>query len=316
MKPPAFHYERPETVDEAVDILVSEGEDATILAGGQSLVPQMNFRSIDPGLIVDLNYVDELDYVRSDGNELAIGAMTRQSAARASSEIEERCPLLVDALRYVGHRPTRHRGTIGGNVANADPRSEIPAVLTALEGSVVVRNGDGERTIDAADFFRGEMDTALGSEELLTEIRVPIRSNGTGYSFQEHAIVDWDWPIVGVASTLEVDDGACRNVRLSYVGVDGSPIRIDAVEEAVEGDAAGDDAFDAAAEAARENVSVSVQESAGSSDVRVNQVSGSNGASATIHGDPEYKRELAAALTRRAMKEAHDRTATEHQGKQ
>lgn len=307
MKPPAFHYERPETVDDAVDILTTEEDNARVLAGGQSMVPRMNFRSINPEVVVDLNRIDNLDYVRSDGDELLIGAMTRQSDARENPEITAQCPLLTEALQYVGHKPTRHRGTIGGNVANADPRSELPAVLTALGGSVVVQNGDGEREIAISDFFRGGMKTSLETGELLTEVRVPTLSDEIGYAFEEWAIVDWDWPVVGVASTLEVDDGECRNVRVAYAGVDGSPIRLEEAEAAVEGESIGDDTFDAAAAVARETVSVTEQEDASSVEKRVNQISESEHPSATVHADPAYKRDLVEALTRRALKRAHDR---------
>ncbi|PCR90043.1 FAD binding domain-containing protein [Natrinema ejinorense] len=307
MKPTAFHYQRPETIDDAVDVLASEGEEATVLAGGQSLIPRMNYRTAKPDVVVDLNHVADLEYVHSEGDELVIGAMTRQSAVRDHSDVTEHCPLLADALQYVGHKPTRHRGTIGGNLANADPRSELPAVVTALEGSLVVRNGDGERVIDAADFFHGGMDTALESDELLTELRVPVQEDGVGYGFQEEAIVDSDWPIAGVAATLEVADGECRSVRLAYAGVDASPTRIEDAEAAIEGEPVGPDSFEAAASAARENVSVTEQETAESAELRVNQVGESDHPSATVHADPGYKRELVGALTYRALEQAHDR---------
>lgn len=307
MKPPEFHYQRPDTLDEAMDILTAEGDNARILAGGQSLIPRMNFRSVEPEVIVDLNRIDDLDYVRSDGDELRVGAMTRQSDARENPEITAQCPLLAEALQYVGHKPTRHRGTIGGNLVNADPRSEVPAVLTALEGALIARNGTDEREISADEFFQGGMQTSLETGELLTEVRVPTLTDDVGYAFEEEAIVDWDWPIVGIASVLEVDDGDCRNVRIACAGVDGSPTRLEEAEAVAEGEPAGSDSFDATAAKARETVTVAEQAAADSVDKRVNQVSESDHASATVHADPEYKRDLVEALTRRALEEAHDR---------
>jgi CO/xanthine dehydrogenase FAD-binding subunit len=309
MKPPAFAYERPKTVDDAVDFLSTNGEETTVLAGGQSLIPRMNFRTVEPGTVLDINELDELDYLRAEDGHVALGALTRQSAARNSPVVEEHCPLVADALRQVGHEATRHRGTIGGNVANADPRSELPTVVAALDGAVSVRGPDGERSIDAADFFEGDMTTALDSDELLTEVRVPAL-DGDGYAFVEESVIGEDWPLVGVAATLTVADDVCRNVRLGYAGADDSPTRIEAVEAVVEGEPATAETFAAAGEAARDHVEVSAQAEPSAVDLQVNQVTIDGHASTTIHADPAYKRDLASTVTRRALERAAKRART------
>lgn len=308
MKPAAFKYQCPETVDSAIDTLSAQGEEAMVLAGGQSLIPQMNFRDATPQTVVDINGLDDLSYVRTEDSTLTIGALTRQSTARDSSRIENTCPLVTDALQYVGHKPTRHRGTIGGSMANADPRAELPAVATALDGSVVVRSANGERTLTAADFFEGNMSTAIESGELLTEVRFPIHDGERGYGFVEESIVGEDWAIVGVAAAFTVDDDTCQDVRLAYAGVDESPTRLAEAEAALEGEPAEEETFRFAAGEARENIDVSAQDEADSGSLRVNQAGGGDNRSATVHADAAYKRDLVDALTYRALERAFERT--------
>lgn len=308
MKPPVFEYQRPETVDNAIDALSAEGEEAMVLAGGQSIVPRMNFRAATPQIVVDINALDDLNYVREEDGTIAIGALTRQSTVRASSTIKEACPLVTEVLQYAGHVPTRHRGTIGGMMGNADPRAELPTVAMALDGSVVIRSADGERTLAAADFFEGNMTTAIEPGELLTEVRFPTRDDGQGYGFAEESIADEDWAIVGVAAVFTVDDGACRDVRLAYAGVDDSPTRAPEAEDALEGETIEEETFRDTAVEARDTVAVSAQDEADSADLRVNQAGGGELTSATVHADAAYKRDLIEALTERALEQAFERT--------
>mgnify|MGYP002651728337 FL=1 len=172
MKPAKFDYHAPTTVDDAVALLAGGG-DARVLAGGQTLIPMMNFRLAAPAVIVDLNRIPELATIKDDGDTVRIGAMTRQRAVEFSPVVAEKLPLLAKAIKLVGHLPTRTRGTIGGSIANADPAAEIPMVLQALEGQVVVRGPKGQRSIAASALFQDAMTTALAADEILVEIRLP-----------------------------------------------------------------------------------------------------------------------------------------------
>src|SRR4051795_9218040 len=179
MKPAPFTYHRATSAREAVDMLAAAGDEGSVLAGGQSLVPLMNFRVAQPAHLVDINYVDELDYIRVDDGWLAIGARTRQSAVERSEEVARAAPLMAEAMRSVAHPPVRHRGTVVGSIVHADPAAELPAVLLALDGQVVIQGPSGERRVAAADFFTGPLMTAKAAGELVTEVRVPA-ANGNG----------------------------------------------------------------------------------------------------------------------------------------
>ena len=173
MKPAKFDYYAPTTVDEAVELLARNGPDARVLAGGQTLVPMMNFRLAAPSVVVDLNRIPALSYIDDDGDTIRIGAMTRQRAIEFSPVVADKLPLLAKAIKLVGHLPTRSRGTIGGSIANADPAAEIPMVLQALDGTVVAHGPKGERVIAASELFRDAMTTALAADEILVEVRLP-----------------------------------------------------------------------------------------------------------------------------------------------
>src|SRR3954471_9267340 len=184
MKPAKFDYHAPTTIDQAVALLAN-GTDARVLAGGQTLIPMMNFRLATPAVIVDLNRIAELAYIKDDGDTIRIGAMTRQRATDFSSVVAEKLPLLAKAIKLVGHLPTRTRGTIGGSIANADPAAEMPMVLLALEGTVIARGPKGERTISAAKLFQDAMTTALAADEILVEIRLPTALAKAGCAIEE-----------------------------------------------------------------------------------------------------------------------------------
>ncbi|HYX83961.1 MAG TPA: FAD binding domain-containing protein [Gaiellales bacterium] len=218
MKPAAFDYVRPASVDQALDLLAEHGDDATLLAGGQSLLPMMNLRLAQPALVVDLNELAELAFVELRAGMVAIGALARQRDVERSPECRERCPVIVEALRFVGTPQTRNRGTVGGNLAHADPTSELPAVVTACRAAVVLASRRGTRELPATEFFLGPHVTAREPDELLVEVRVPAFARSTGWAFEELAWSFTAHPIVAVAA---VADSA--GVRVAVSGVSGTP---------------------------------------------------------------------------------------------
>ncbi|MDT7674469.1 MAG: aerobic carbon-monoxide dehydrogenase medium subunit [Pseudonocardiales bacterium] len=254
MKPPPFAYSVPATVAEAVELLAAHAEvEPRVLAGGQSLIPLMNFRLAQPGHLVDLRNIAELSSIRLDGNALVIGAMTRQSEVEHSPEVALAAPLLAEAIGLAAHPPIRNLGTVGGNIAHADPAAELPAAVLALDGELVAVGPDGTRTIAAADFLRGPFSTALAADELLTEIRLPrhdlvgVRS---GYAFVEFSRVFGNFAIVGVAALVELDGDRIRRAALALTGVAPTAVRAHAAERVLTGAAPDPAAVAAAAEAA------------------------------------------------------------------
>jgi len=232
VKPAPFEYAAPRSVPEAVSLL---GEDVVALAGGQSLVPLLNLRLARPALLVDLNGIDSLAGIRTEGPTLRIGALTRQSALERSAVVAERWPLLRQAVRFAGHPQTRSRGTVGGSVAHADPAAELPAALLALDAVFHVRSAaSGTRSVPAGDFFLGPLTTALEPGELLLEIEVPALSAGAATAFVEHARTHGDFATAGAAVVLGPGgDGAA----IAILGVAGKPTRVRAAEDALRGGA-------------------------------------------------------------------------------
>ena len=218
MKPPPFRYVRAGSLDDALSALASEGDEARLLAGGQSLIAMMNLRLVRPSTLVDVNGVSELDYIRSDDATLTVGALTRLSAAEASQEIASACPLMSEAIGHVAHRPIRNRGTVGGNLSHADPSSELPAVALAVDARMVVQKNGAVRRVAADDFFVGALTTSMAPDEALTAIEVPRAPAGQGWSFMEVSPRKGDYALVGVAVTLSVDDGRCSACRVVYTG--------------------------------------------------------------------------------------------------
>jgi carbon-monoxide dehydrogenase medium subunit len=272
LKPAPFTYHRATSTREAVDMLASASDDASVLAGGQSLVPLMNFRVAQPAHLVDINFVDELDYIRLDDGWLAIGARTRQAAVERSDDVGRAAPLLTEAMRSVAHPPVRHRGTVVGSVVHADPAAELPAVLLALEGEVVMQGPSGERRVAAAEFFTGPLMTAKAAGELVTEIRFPA-ANGSGNG---HALVEFsrrhaDFAVAGAA----VAGGA-----VALFGVAETPVRAARAEQLLAADA-GAPAADVAAAATEDLAPV-----------------------ADVHGGSEYRRRVARACVERALRRA------------
>lgn len=234
MKPPRFHYSSPETVADAVALLVEHAdEDARVLAGGQSLVPLMNFRLSQPGFLVDLRRVAGLDAIRMDGDVLVIGAMVRQSTAEHSPEVAVGAPLLAEALHHVAHPPIRNSGTVAGSIAHADPAAELPAVALALDAQMTVVGPQGERRIPAAEFFQGPFTTALQPDEILTEVRLPTVAGG--HAFVEFARTHGNFAVVGIAAQIALADGRVSRAALAASGLGSIPMRLSAAEQALLG---------------------------------------------------------------------------------
>lgn len=231
MKPAPFAYVAAQSLDEALALLSEGGEDARPLAGGQSLVPMLNFRLARPALVVDLNPVDELGGIAAPEDEsLRIGAMTRQASLLRSAVVQKRWPLLTQAVAHVGHAATRTRGTIGGSVAHADPKAELPVALTALDARFHARSRErGARTLGAAEFFAGPFTTALRDDELLVQIEVPAPPRDARMAFAEHARTHGDFAVAGVAAV--VAPGA--HAAIALLGVDAVPVRATAAESAL-----------------------------------------------------------------------------------
>jgi len=280
LKPAPFKYVAAETVEEAVAALGEHGDEAKVLAGGQSLVPLMNLRLATPGVLVDVNRIAELSGVRANGN-LEIGAVTRQAAIERSAEARAAAPLIVEALRHVAHPPIRSRGTIGGTVAHADPAAEIPAVLLALGGEVVARGPGGERTIPADELSQGYFTTALQPDELLTSVRFPAQGPGARTALQEVARKQADFALAGAVVAANVgDDGTCESARIVLFGVADRPVRAPGAEEAV---------------TSRSLADVAVLADAAQSAAAGIDPTGD------AHASAEYRKEVAGVLVRRAL---------------
>ena len=207
MIPATFDYEVAESAEHAVELLGSR-EDAKLLAGGHSLIPLLKLRFTRPSLLVDIGRIDELSYVRDTGEWLAIGALTRHKAIRDDPLVQEHCPIVSHTAGLIGDPQVRHRGTIGGSLAHCDPASDLPAVMLALGSEFVITGPDGERTVDAAEFFQGVFDSAIGPQEMLTEIRVPKLGNWTGWSYLKYNRRAQDWATVGVAALVRHENGS------------------------------------------------------------------------------------------------------------
>ena len=251
MKPAPFEYHRPGSLSEATALL-SSLENAKVLAGGQSLVPMMNFRYLIVDHIVDLGAVEGLSGISSDSKTLRIGAMTRQREIEFSDEVARHCPLMYEALRHIGHRQTRNRGTIGGSLSHADPAAELSTVCAALDANVEVASAKGSRKVPFREFAVGFMATALAPDEILTAIEVPIWPAGHGYGFREFARRRGDFAIVGAAALVECDPkGVVRRASIALCGVAPAPIRLTDAEAALTGKPLEKESVKSAAGAAR-----------------------------------------------------------------
>jgi len=288
MKPPPFGYAAPASLTEAVGLLTEHAEaEARVLAGGQSLIPLMNFRLAKPGFLIDLRNVAGLSGIRQDGDVLVIGAMTRMAELERSPEVAVAAPLLAEAVGFVAHAPVRNSGTIGGSLAHADPLAELPAVALAYDAELVATGPAGSRRIPAADFFRGPFSTDLAPEEILTEVRIP--SWPGGHAFTEFSRIHANFAVVGVAALVELDGGRIRRAALAVSGVAPTAIRAAEAERVLAGAAA--DAVPAT-EAADAAV-------AGRSPV------------GDLHASPQTRLDLARVYLRRAIELAVSRARNE-----
>lgn len=226
MKPPPFAFQEPTTVDEVLELLAEHRDDARILAGGQSLIPLLNFRLVQPDLLIDVNRVSALAYIEDRGDAVTIGAMTRQARIERSACIAERWPLLREALSYVAHEPIRNRGTLGGSLAHADPAAELPVVMVTSEATLVARNREWERRISADDFFVSHLTTALEDDELLVSVEIPMPPPGTGAAFAEYARRNGDYAVGGAGALVTLDPGGvCVRARIGLLGAADVPVR-------------------------------------------------------------------------------------------
>jgi len=284
MKLPYFEYEAPATVAEAVELLTKHQDEASVLAGGQSLIPLLALRLARPAMVIDINGLDELSGVSVTDGRVAIGAMTRDYAAEESDAVADAVPLLAAALPFIGHEAIRSRGTIGGSLAHADPAAELPAVALALDAEFVVRSQSGDRVIPAGEWFEGYLTTARSADEILVEVRFPAAARGTGVCFQEVARRHGDFAIVGLAVSLTVAGGSITDARLAFAGVSDVPVRAADAEQLLVGETPSADLFAAAATRATADLDPP----------------------ADLHGSPDYRRKVAAALVRRGLQAAAD----------
>jgi carbon-monoxide dehydrogenase medium subunit len=287
MKPAAFKYFRPRTVDEALALLAEHAGDAKPLAGGQSLIPAMNFRLATPAVLVDLNALSDLAYIKDGEQGLRLGGMTRQRALERSPAVARQAPLVSETMPFIAHPAIRNRGTVGGSLAHADPAAELPAVMLALDAQFTARSPRGSRSISAGDFFTGLFSTALEPGELLTDITIPRVAKRSGYAFQEVSRRHGDFALVGVAASVVLDErGRCASARIALLSVGDRPMLAEQAAKALNGQLPSADAIKAAADAAS------------SKDIDP---------SSDIHASARYRRQLANVLTRRVLKLAFER---------
>ena len=284
MKLPPFEYEAPTTVADAVGLLAEHGDEASVLAGGQSLIPLLALRLARPEVLIDINGVDELSGVSAADGWVAIGAMTREYVAEESGTVADAVPLLAAALPLIGHEAIRSRGTIGGSLAHADPAAELPAVARALDAQFVVRGPSGERVISAAQWFEGYLTTARRPDELLVEVRFPAAGPDTGASFEEVARRHGDFAIVGLAASLVLSGGVISDARLAFAGISDVPVRAVDAEDLLVGQEPSAELFDEAARRATDDIDPP----------------------ADLHGSADYRKKVAAALVRRGLRAAAD----------
>jgi CO/xanthine dehydrogenase FAD-binding subunit len=287
MKPAPFEYYVPDSIEQALDLLYEQGDGAKLLAGGQSLVPAMNFRVVQPGMLIDLNRIEELRYIHEGHDTLQVGAMTRECDLEFDPVISKRTPLLAEAMPHVAHPQIRNRGTLGGSLANADPAAELPVIMLALGARLKVRNADGERWVDARNFFTGMFSTDLAADEMLVEIELPTMQRRTGWSFMEVAPRAGDYALMGVAALVTLDENQrCAHARLVYLNAGDGPVDAREAAKLLEGEIPDTDSIEAAAEMASQK--------------EINPFG-------NIHASPDFQRHLARVLTRKTLKQAIER---------
>jgi aerobic carbon-monoxide dehydrogenase medium subunit len=284
VKLPEFEYQVPATVAEAIGLLAQHQDEASLLAGGQSLVPLLAMRLARPAVLIDINGLDDLSGVSVTDGLVTIGALTREYMAEESETVAESVPLLAAALPLIGHEAIRSRGTLGGSLAHADPAAELPAVARALDAEFVVRSEAGERVIPAAEWFEGYLTTSRRPEEILVELRFPVAEPGTGVAFQEVARRHGDFAMVGLAASLTLTDGTITDARLAFSGVADVPVRAVEAEGLLVGQGPSAELFAEAARRAAEQLDPP----------------------GDLHGSSDYRKKVAAVLVRRGLQAAVD----------
>lgn len=286
MKPAQFEYDDPSTVEDALDLLARHGDDCKVLAGGQSLVPLMNFRLARPARLIDINGVESLSYITPDDRRLVIGAMTRHTQVEHSAEVAERWPLLAEAIGWVGHSQIRNRGTIGGSVAHADPAAELPAAFAALDATFQLRSKRGSRVLSWNEFFVSEFTTALAPDELVTAVHVPAQDPSTGTAFVEYARRHGDFALGGAAVTVKLGpDGRAENVTIALLSAGPAPVRAEAAERMLRASKLDEASIRAASTEAIKGLHPT----------------------SDIHGSSDYRKALLQTMTERALTQAAQR---------
>lgn len=287
MKPAKFDYLRPSSLPQALEMLAGSDGEVKILAGGQSLVPMMNFRVARPEKLIDINRIPDLDYIRIEGDRLVIGALARHAAIQASPVARTASPLMCEAYNWVAHHPIRTRGTLCGNLCHADPASEMPAVMIASGAELVVAGAAGQRMIAAADFFLGVYETAIQPDEILVEVRIPVAAPNRHFGFLETSLRHGDFAMCCAVALLTISDGIIETAAVAVAGIFDCATRLTAVEQAINGRSP--DAIDS---------------------VALGKIAG---AMLPIYGDQrmssEYKTDLIEAHTSRAVAQALARSA-------
>ena len=277
MKPAPFAYHAPRALDETLGLLARHGDEAKILAGGQSLVPLLNFRLARPAVVVDINRMSGLGEIREEDRQIAVGALVRQR--RLEVWARQGFPLLAEALRYVGHHAIRTRGTVAGSLAHADPAAELPALLVCLEGSVVARSPAGHREVRARELFVSHLTTSLRPDELITEVRLPRLHTGAGWGFLEVARRHGDFALVGAAAVVSLADGRIAEPRVALFGCGATPVRASRAEAILAGQPPTPEAVAAAARDA----------------------AGALAPESDLHATADYRRRVAQTLMVRAL---------------
>ena len=288
MKPPPFKYVAAESLEHALEQMAEHGDAAKLLAGGQSLIPAMNFRVLQPSVLIDLNRIESLDYIEpADDGTLLIGAMTRQRDLEKSEAVEHVSPLLHEAMPHIAHPQIRTRGTLGGSLAHADPAAELPVIVIAGGARMKATGPEGDRWIEAKDFFEGMFSTALRSDEVLVEVVFPPSTPGSGWSFEETSRRRGDYAMMGVAVQVELDgEGVCKEARLIYLNAGDGPVEAEQAAAILRGEAPSDKVFASAAiEAADKEIDPM----------------------GNIHATIDFQRHLARVLTKRALEKAFAR---------
>lgn len=285
MKPAPFEYVAPRGVEDVLGLLERYGEEAKLLAGGQSLMPMLGMRLHRPGVLIDLNRVEGLGGIRREDGWLRVGAMTRHAEVERSELVREAAPLLSRAVPLIGHPAIRNRGTLGGSLAHNHPASELPAVAAALEARIHVQGPSGDRTLSPPEFFTSYLSTALEEKDLVTGVSFPVLGEGWRSSFLEFSRRVGDFALVGVAVLARLEEGVCREARIALTGVGGVPVRASGAEGVLKGAALSPEAMERAASAVREEVEPL----------------------SDFHGSSDYRRHLCGVLTRRALAEVAGR---------